>query len=77
MDLMNLPASLDTWLDECAIADEQALRNARQRAASVQLESKLARMRETCDVRLEEHRKREAAKQDARVEKLRPWWQRD
>jgi site-specific recombinase len=72
---MNLPASLNVWLDECAAQDEQALRNARQRAASVQLESKLARMRETCDVRLEEHRKREAAKQDARVSRQRFWWE--
>ena len=70
---MNLPASLNVWLDECAAQDEQALRNARQRAASIELESKLARMRETCDVRLDEHRKREAAKQDARISRERLW----
>jgi Rad3-related DNA helicase len=73
MEEMKLP-NLNQWLDECAEQDEQALRFARQRAASVQLESKLARMRETCDDRLEEYRKREAERQDARVSGERLWW---
>lgn len=60
---MNLPAPFNVCPDE--------------RAESLQLESKLARLRETCELRLEEYRQREAAKQDARMSRERLWWKEE